>query len=53
MPMLDAKALKSDPKGLAFLKAVLGQSSAAKPLSRPATSRLPARAEPDRPELAR
>ena len=54
MPVLDAEALKSDPKGLAFLKAVLGQRSAAKPRWRPPTSRLPsARAESDRPELVR
>ena len=34
MPVLDAKALKSDRKGLAFLRAVLGKRSAAKATSR-------------------
>lgn len=54
MPVLDANALKSDPKGLAFLKAVLGQRSARKPAARPAASRVPTPLpEPDRTGLTR
>jgi len=34
MPVLDAKALKTDRKGLAFLRAVLGNRSTAKAIFR-------------------
>ncbi|HEX2135257.1 MAG TPA: hypothetical protein VHG30_05025 [Microvirga sp.] len=42
MPVLDAKALKTDREGLAFLRAVLAQGS-----SRGAAGRKPSASRPD------
>lgn len=41
MAVLDAKALRNDRKGLAFLRAVLGQARAKRPVLDP-SRRLPA-----------
>jgi hypothetical protein len=43
MPVLDAKALRTDPKGLAFLRAVLGRKRLF-PLRPPAVEAPPAKA---------